>query len=547
LDAGYSAEADRGHGTKKISTGAWSDPFINGEIITQATSLARGIIDLTNSTDGVEIVYWPICKDAVGGELTLMADTFLITGASSGETATASSASADDGPAEATWFSGSGVPTIVFANDQIDIDNDGNDENWGIAIDCNQNPLTEVYQWLKYICQFGRGAGDVIETAETGVEGEEYEGGTAYFGYVGISGTIAEGESVTQQNTLATGVVLSHDAAVNDIVLLRSTRGSFNDSDTIDADDDADNFTPDEAGNFAFGAAAPLGTFAGGTFFGARGVVLTDFLAADENSFILTDIEGNSRQRPTSITIAVTNLSGNAKTEDDADLVTIYLLTGLAGDVDKDTMLCDGGEVLGDTTIDVDDIPVWVPAAGRIILVDDSDNSKEYVIGYSSWNGTTDQFVLDNLDIASLDSGTVTELTESGVFGSVKRGDLVYNHDLDEISYIVSVDSVNVITIYPPFSGDPSGDHIEINCVPVVIEAATDYVFAAIMHRYALSASEDVAIIYPGSTVYFRAKVRNTREVDLVNGPIKPYSSDGATSGTDQSIPVVRTIDTIIS
>lgn len=545
LDAGYSSETERGHGTKKISTGAWGGTFINGEIITQATSNARGILDLTNSTNGVEIVYWPICEDAVGGELTLMADTFLISGATG--TATASSASTDDGPAIASWFTSTVMPTIAFANNQIDIDNNGTDENWGVTIDCNANPLTEVYQWLKYICQFGRGAGDVIETAETGVEGEEYEGGTAYFGYSGITGTIGEGESVTQQNTLATGVVLSHDAAVNDIVLLRSTRGIFNDSDTIDADDDADTFTPDEAGNFAFSAAAPLGTFAGGTFFGARGVVLIDFLAADENSFILTDIEGNSRQRPTSITIAVTNLSGNAKTEDDADLVTIYLLTGSGGDVDKDTMLCDGGEVLGDTTIDVDDIPVWVPAAGRIILVDVSDSSKEYVIGYSSWNGTTDQFALDNLDIAALDSGTVTELTEAGVFGSVKRGDLVYNHDLDEISYIVSVDSVNVITIYPPFSGDPSGDHIEINCVPVVIEAATDFVFAAIMHRYALSALEDVAMIYPGAPVYFRVKVRNTREVDLVNGPIKPYSSDGSTSGTDQSIPVVRTIDTIIS
>ncbi len=551
LDAGYSAEADRGHGTKKISTGAWSDPFTNGEIITQATSLARGIIDLTNSTDGVEIVYWPICKDAVGGELTLMADTFLITGASSGETATASSASADDGPAEATWFSGSGVPTIVFANDQIDIDNDGNDENWGIAIDCNQNPLTEVYQWLKYICQFGRGAGDVIETAETGVEGEEYEGGTAYFGYVGISGTIAEGESVTQQNTLATGVVLSHDAAVNDIVLLRSTRGSFNDSDTIDADDDADNFTPDEAGNFAFGAAAPLGTFAGGTFFGARGVVLIDFVAADENSFILTDIEGNSRQRPISITIAVTNLSGNAVTEADADLVTIYYLTGSGGDVEKDTMLCDGGEAIGDSTLDVDDIPVWVPAAGRLILVDISDDNQEYVIGYVSWDGTTDQFTLDSLTPASLTGATGPSVLVSGdnELDGLKRGDIVVNDDRPlYVSYVTDVQAgSNTVNIYPPIVDQVSTDGIHINAIPDITVANDDLVFVAIMHRYALSASEQVALIYPQSTVYFRTKVRNTREVDLVNGPIKPYSSDGETSGTDQSIPVVRTIDTIIS
>ena len=552
LDAGYSADADRGHGTQKIGTGLWSGQFINGEIITQAAG-ARGIIDLTNSTTDTEIVYWPICEDGVGGELTLLTDLALITGDDSTESATSNTASSADGPAVASWFTSTVMPTIALANNQIDIDNDGNDENWGITVDCNANPLTEVYQWLKYICQFGQGTGDVIETAESGVQGEEYEGGTAYFGYSAIGGTIAEGESVTQQNTLATGVIISHDTGTPQIVLLRSTRGTFNATDTIDADDDADTFTPDEAGNFAATVAAPLGTFAGGTFFGARGVVLIDYLAADENSFILTDIEGNSRQRPTSITIAVTNLSGNAKTEDDADLVTIYLLTGSGGDIDKDTMLCDGGEAIGDTTIDVDDIPVWVPTAGRIVLVDVSDASKEYVIGYSSWNGTTDQFVLDNLDIANLDSannpGTkYTELTEAGVFGSVKRGDLVYNHSQpNDTSYIVSVDSANQITVYPGFTTDPSTEHIEINCLPVAPEAATDYVFAAIMHRYALASLEDVAIIYPGSTVYFRTKVRNTRETDLVNGPIKPYSSDGETSGTDQSIPVVRTIDTIIS
>ncbi len=553
LDAGYSSEAGRGHGTKKISfSGAVAGgPFLNGEIIEDQSTGGRGILDLTNSTvsAGGELVYWPICVDAVGGELTAMGNPNTIEGQTSLATVTSDGAPADDGAADSTWFTAVVAPSIVFANNQVDIDNDGNDENWGVTIDCNANPLTEVYQWLKYICQFGRGTGDVIETAETGVEGEEYEGGTAYVVYDSITGTITEGESVTQATSLATGVIISHDTGTK-VVLLRSTRGAFTDGLQIDADDDGDFFGAASlvTGNFAFGAAAPLGTFAGGTFFGARGVVLTDFLAADENSFILTDIEGTSRQRPTSITIAVTNLSGNAATETDADLVTIYYLTGAGGDIEKTTMTCDGGEAIGDTTIDVDDIPTWVPAAGRLILVDVDDDNQEYVIGYASWNGTTDQFVLDNIDIASADASTdPTTIIEAGVFGSAKRGDIVVNKtQSNAVSYILSVDSVNQVTIYPAIAGQGETDAIEINCVPVVT-TASDLVFVAIMHRYALSASEDVAMIYPGSTVYFRTKVRNTRETDLVNGPIKPYSSDGSTSGTDQSIPVVRTIDTIIS
>jgi len=552
LDAGYSADSGRGHGTKKISTGAWTGTFVNGEVIQQATTLARGIIDLTNSTVNSEIVYWPITKDAVGGELAAFNNTSAITsqGAGSGS-ATATGSPADDGPAASGWFTGSGVPTILFQNAVADIDNDTVDEHYGITIDCNQNPLTEVYQWLKYICQFGQGTGGVIETAESGVQGEEYEGGTAYFGYSGMTGTIGEGESVTQQNTLATGVIISHDTT-NDVVLLRSTRGSFNASDTIDADDDSDTFTPDEAGNFAASVAAPLGTFAGGTFFGARGALLIDYKSTDENSFILVDIEGTSRQRPTSIVIEVTNVWGNARTNDDADLVAVYPLTGSGGDIDKDptdavyAMNCVGGEAIGDTSLDCSGtgIPVWSPSVGRIVLIDNSDQNKEYVIRYSSY--ASGVYTLANIDIATLTGGTTTTLQETGAFTNAQRGDLVYNHDLDEVSYITKITDNDNCTIYPAFSGSPIGDHIEINCVPIAVTSSDDC-YNCVIHEYPTASSSSASLVYPGSAFYFRVKVRNTRETDLVNGPIKPYSSDGSTSGTDQSIPTVRTIDTIIT
>ena len=93
---------------------------------------------------------------------------------------------------------------------------------------------------------------------------------------------------------------------------------------------------------------------------------------------IQTDIEGNSRQRPTSITITVTNVFGNAVTESDADLVAVYALTASGGDIKKDTMACDGGETVGNLTLDVDTIPTWVPAAGRLVLVD-IDAAKERI------------------------------------------------------------------------------------------------------------------------------------------------------------------------
>lgn len=552
LDAGYSAEAERGHGTQKISfSGAvTSGPFVNGEIITGGTGAGRGIVDLTNSTvtSGGELVYWPIATVANGGYLEPLQNAETITGAG-GANVLADGAPADDGPADSTWFSQSVAPTIAFANAQVDVDNNGTAENYGITIDCKDNLLTEVYQWMKFICGYGQASTDVLETAEDLIFGEEYDGATAYFGYSGISGTIAEGESVTQLVSLATGVIISHDTATNDIVLLRSTRGTFAGTDNVEADDDSDTFTPDETGNFASATAAPLGTFAGGTYFGARGVVLSNVNSADENSYILTDIEGSSRQRPTSIVITVTNCWGNAVTNTDADLVAVYALTGVGGDIKKDTMTCDGGETVGGLTLDVNDIPTWVPSSGRLVLVD-VDAFKEYVIGYSSWNGTTDQFVLSGSQLTGLTTGTntVTLVSTSDELDTLNRGDIIVNDTRGAVQYVTSIDAAsNTVTCSPAITSQASTDTIWVNCIPDITVSASDTVYACIIHAFPTATTTAASIVYPGSEFFFRVKARNSRENDLTNGPIKPYSSDGSTTGTDQSIPLVRTIDTVIS
>ena len=543
-------DLDQGTGTSVISfTGAVSGTFQDGEIIRQTTGTnagAQGILDLTNSTvtSGGELVYFPISENDVGGKLLAFESGETIAGVISTASVTTDGAPAVNGPADSTWFTNSGTPpTVAFGNTTADIDNDTNNEFYGITIDCNQNPLTEVYEWIKYICQYGITSGD-IATAETGIDGQEYIGATAYFSYSTISGTIAEGESVTQATSGATGVIISHDTS-NKIVLLRSTRGTFASTLQVDADDDSDYFdaTGLVAGNFAPKSASPLGTFAGGTFFGARGVLLSDYLAADENSFILTDIGGTTRERPTSIVIEVTNLEGTDETTDTDDLLAVFVLTGSGGSIEKTTMTCDGSEVAGDTTLDVDAIPTWAPSAGRIVLVDVSDNNKEYVIRYSSYNSSTNQYTLANIDVASADTATTTVITESGAFGSALRGDLVYNHDRTAVSYVKSVDSANQITISPAITGQTTGDHIELNCIPIALVDSADKVYNAIMHKYAANTEEQASIIYPGSTVYFRVRVRNTRS----SSPIRPYSSDGSTSGTDQSVPTVRNDDTIIS
>ena len=558
LDQGYGGG---GHGTKKISfTGAvGGGPFTDGEVIEGGTSGGRGILDLSNSTVTAsgELVYWPIAGDAndspvIGGELVAMQSGETITGASSSASVTTDGAPADDGPADSAWFTNPGnPPTIVFANALADIDNDSTNEYYGVTIDCNQNPLTEVYQWAKYVTQYGRGAGGVIVTAEPGVNGEEYIGGTAYIGYDTISGTISEGESVTQATTGAKGVIISHDAT-NKKVLLRSTRGSFEDGYQVDADDDADYFAAGSlvTGNFAAKTAAPLGTFAGGTFFGARGVLITDYLGADENSFILTDIEGGTYERPATIVLEIINLIGGAETSAEHDRVSMFRLTGSGGDVDKTEYDITGTPAAGDPTIVVstaitDDTP-GKTAGGSLVIIKDpgSATAEEFKVRFSSWDTST--FTLANMaQFTTTGTTTPTQVTYAtgGFTANVKRGDLVYNYDRTAVGYVKTVDSDTQLTLEG--AGIPSqttGDDVEINCVPTSLDSGDD-VYVPFIDKIAAGSEESASIIYVAQ-IYYRVKVRNTRNT---TEKIKPFSSDGDTSGSDVSVQVVRSPDTIIT
>lgn len=546
-------DLDQGHGTKKIATGVWAGTFQDGEIISGGTSLGRGILDLANSTADTELVYFPIATAAVGGALTALTSGEVITGADSSASATSSGSPADDGPADAAWFTGTGAPTVSFTAALADIDNDTVNEYYGATIDCNQNRLNEVYQWAKYITQYGQGTGGVIETAEPGIQGEQYIGGTAAITYSGGStpASIVEGESVTQQVSGAKGVVLSHDTT-NFKVLLRSTRGSFVSGQTIDADDDSSTWTGVTASNFAAKTAAPLGTFAGGTFFGPRGLLLTDYHADDANSFILTDIDGGTYERPTSLSFTVTNLQGTtALTSNQDDRVSWFKLTGAGGDLDKDMFGgIAGTPAAGDNTFAVTNNIEFIPDSGSLVIVDGPGTAStvEYKIRYASHNGTGKTFTLANFGdltstAATAGSNDTTLVYSTGGFNAnVKRGDLVVVAGRGA-GYVETVDSDTQITLEGAgISGLVSTDLFEINCVPVGLTTA-DNMYVPYIDKVAEASSESASFIDPTTAIYYRVKVRNSRNTTK----IKPYSSDGNVTSANASVQITRTPDTIIS
>lgn len=551
---GTSTDIDNTTGIQQEQfTGSVTGTFVNGEIITGGTSGARGILDLTNSTvtDGGDLVYIPIDDPQKSFQ-----DAETITGAG-GAFCTSSGTPADYGPSTASWFTETTVPTLSFTHTTADIDDDATNENYGIVIDCKSNPLTEVYEWCKYVTRNGatETAANITIYGEEGIYGEDYIGAEVYLAWSGAltSGSFVEGDSITQATSGATGVIISYydSGGSGGYMLLRDTRGTFSTSYLLNNDDRTGTVTPDStASTFAPKTSSPLGTFAGGTFFGARGVLLINYKTSDANSFILTPAEGGTKERPASFTITVSNLVGGAATSNLHDKVAVFRLTGDGADIDKGEYTAAVGTA-GDASLTVtngtrtaisQDTP-GKTSGGVLVLVDASDAGAEYKIRYSSWSSSTLAFTFANTTgSATAGTGESTLIASGSTFQTdgVLRGDLVYVATRGS-AQVKTIVSETELTLETPITNLQSGDGFEINALPVTT-TTSDKVYVPFIHEVATGSTASQSVIYV-STIYYRGKVRNTRATTK----IKPFSVDGTTTGGDVSIATIRTTDTIIT
>jgi len=532
-----SSAADLNHttGYRSITLSGDSGNFTVGDEIQDDSNGARGIITLITGSSPTRTLHYYIIGDPQtdfdGGAITNNDDTGAATGSSS---------PTNQGPALATWFTSNSFPTITHANTTADIDDDGTAEFYGITIDCNQNPLTEVYEWLQHVTRNG----ETGTTATDGIEGEQYVGPTVYLAYSGtVTGTVSEGSDVTQATSGATGIVVSHDTT-NKVLLLRDTRGTFNTANVVTDNDAGGTFTPNSAAvTFNANKQSPFGSLAGGRFFGARGVVLTDYLSSDENNFQLIDAPGDTKQRPIAISLSVSNLVGTDETTATDDYVVSHRLLGAGLAIDKEEYSAAGGEAQGANTLVVDTaITADTPGkstGGVLNLRDASDNDKHYRLRFSSW--ATSTFTLASIESITLDAATDSDtvVATGSPFTNAKRGDLVLNQTQNAVSYVTTVDDANTLQISPAITGQSSTDTIEINTCPVAIDTADD-VYVSLIDEFATSSSASVSIVYV-SQIDYRVKVSNTRNATK----IKRFVTDDATTGTDRNVATIRNEDTI--
>lgn len=203
--------------------------------------------------------------------------------------------------------------SITFGATTADIDDDGTDENYSITIDCNGASIKDTYRYLQYITRDGS------TTALGGAEGQFYSGLQSIIYYTSIGSNVAVGDLVGDDTTpfgfqgfvasinTTDSYVTIHSVIGNDNITLGENLGSVNKT-----TDNGINGIVSPSASIAPKKATPFGSFAGGRFFGARGVLLTNVAGDDATNFELIDDQGNTRTNPNKV-LSVTGLLGNTE------------------------------------------------------------------------------------------------------------------------------------------------------------------------------------------------------------------------------------------
>jgi hypothetical protein len=146
---------------------------------------------------------------------------------------------------------------------------------------------------------------------------------------------------------------------------------------------------------------SPFGTFAGGKFFGAQGVWIKNYAAADVKNFQLIASDGSTQVPPNIVACAVTSVVSG-------DAVAMFMLDGSGGNIEKDTYSLDGAHLSNATSVVVEENIAgnWAaqspPQAGYLRVVD---AGVETLAQYASWTAKT--FTLDGT-LGSNCAGTST-------------------------------------------------------------------------------------------------------------------------------------------
>jgi hypothetical protein len=534
--------------TAQAATGAGT--FDSGNFIyvgaTWATATVRGKITAVGGTSGASST--PILDYYLLGDLALAdfqnGDTvqeYVESTAADGDASCTASAPVYATLGDATFDTVS--MTITHAqNATYDIDEVPPNELYSIVIDLNNiYTVAQAYEWTKYITRRGFTTPDTFTDS---INGEAYIGSDYRLVYTGsVSGTLVEGDTVTQAVSLAAGTVVAKHTGSNKIFIMRNSRLTFNTTGLVTGSQSG-TFTPDSAATSITAIkAAPFGTFAGGTFFAAPGVVFANYLAADANKFQLTDDNGNVVLAPTKVTITVGNTIAS-------DRVAVFRLTAAGGTIKKDTYSATVQSIAVTSVIVGGSIATDEPgkSAGGVLRLVDASASREYRIRFSSWDTST--FTLASATLTPEAGTTTTNIKDTGAFTAAlcKVGDLIYNSTRSAVAYVTVVVDDDNVTISPAIASQTDTDTIYKNVLPVATTTTPqDTVYVPLIDSFettgtSSSPGTETAQITYVSNIPVRVRARRT-----VATAILPYEADSTVTSTGMSNNIIRTPDTIFT
>lgn len=537
-------------GFREFTGSAGTGTFVVGEIIyapgggALSAATKAGIVTAVAGTGAAPILDYYLIMAAGSSLFTDFANLDAVKGNTSAATTTAAAPTAV----------GPSVPAITItyaANNTFDVPQSGTNQGYSIVIDLlSANSVAVGYEFTKWKTRPAQGTDAQLPS---GVTGESYIGSDYRINYATITGTIATGDVVTQLVSRAVGTVVANNtapAAGSKYLILRSSTGTFDNTNVVQKDSNNFVSTPTSTALTPIHA-APFGTFAGGTWFCAPGVVLKNRLAADANKYQVVDDQGTVRKEPTSVTVAVTNTRAGSVVGNQGDGVAVFRLTASGGIIDR-TQFTATVQAIGATTAVVSAaIPSDTPgktAGGVIRLAPGGGATEESRIRYDSWAGST--FTLSSKTGKVATAGT----TSTDVFATASNfttdgvlvGDVVRNITHAAIGYVTQVVSATEIKV-TTMAGFVSGDSFEINTLPQATTGADNY-FVPIIDVIETTGTD----VTPGSqsrsvvfvsNVFTVIRVRHNTSGDTFN--IVPFETTGTITASGLSVAAIRTKDTI--
>ncbi len=438
--------------------------------------------------------------------------------------------------AEGTVATYSGI-TFDFGYYGGNLGNGNGVRPYDVQINCGGNTLTEVYEYLKYVTRSGSvttfsgygsipgefytAVGDVrfnydTEAVSNFTEGEQINGTGGVYGYLvslldnGTSGTL------TLRNV--------HGTFTNNMALTGVTSGT-----TALVDGTVDSITPSKQ--------APFGTFAGGVFFGARGVWIYNMDSVDANNYRLIDSTNTAQTPPTTYPITIT-------TYDDSNNPVVGAQVFIRKSSDNYSYTSDTGNNAGNTTFVVNEVvSTDLPQTGWIHVWDASTNTKQDY-RYASWATKTFTLRTEVTGTAS-SAGSSTTLNSTGIGAlDIQEGDTIRN-TTDGSWAVVDELSTNSATTTALTGGSDNtwqnSDAFSVHKLAVNYADNDDLVDIPILNGQT-NASGVITMTYTGSVplaivVRIRSNTGATKYV--------PYNTSGSITSSGFSLTAILTEDTV--